>query len=188
MRLSAVVDEDEIRGRTRVWIERVVVGLDLCPFAAEPFRAGRVRLVVCEADGPERLARALADELTHLDRVAPDEVETTLLVHPLALLDFDAYNDFLDVGDLLLEKLGLVGSLQIASFHPDYRFAGVSPEDVANATNQSPYPMLHLLRESSVARAVAAHPDPGSIPKRNTERLRALGWDEVVRLRGRPRA
>ena len=177
-----------MRARTRLWIERLVLGLDLCPFAAEPFRAGRVRMVVSDARTPASLADALAEELTLLDRTATEVIETTLLVHPLALLDFEAYNDFLDVGDLLLEKLDLVGRIQIASFHPDYRFADAPADDVANATNQSPYPMLHLLRESSVARAVARHPDTSAIPARNAERLRALGWDEVVRLRGRPRA
>lgn len=167
-------DSARQKQETRDWIERVVIGLDLCPFAAEPLRAGRVRIVVSGAVDPETLADELSAELMRLEREPANVLETTLLVHPLVLQDFEAFNRFLEVGDLLLEKLGLVGSLQIASFHPDYRFEGAPPDDPANATNRSPYPMLHLLREASIERATRAHPDPEGIPRRNAERLRAL--------------
>jgi hypothetical protein len=182
-KLGRVASRDEVLEETRDWIEQVVVGLGLCPFAESPLRADRVRIVVSDARDAEALARDLAREIAHLDREPAERVETTVLVHPHALAHFEDFNRFLDVGDLLLERLGCVGEIQIASFHPDYCFAGASSEDVANATNRSPYPMLHLLREASVARAVAAHPDPGGIPARNAERLRALGWKGLRALR-----
>jgi hypothetical protein len=161
-----------VADETRAWIEEVVVGLDLCPFAAAPLRDGRVRIALSEAREPERLASDLADELRRLDRASASELETTLLVHPHALRDFDDYNQFLAAADAVLEKLGLVGTIQIASFHPDYCFDGVASDDPANATNRSPHPMLHLLREASVAEAVASHPDPDAIPARNAAKLR----------------
>ena len=161
-----------VLAETREWIERVVVGLDLCPFAAEPLREERVRLRVSDARTPEHLASDLADELARLDREPPSVIETTLLIHPRVLLDFQDFNQFLDVGDLLLGRLGLVGEIQIVSFHPDYRFTGAAVDDPANATNRSPHPMLHLLREDSVAAATRTHPDAEGIPRRNAEKLR----------------
>lgn len=157
---------------TRAWVEGIVIGLDLCPFAGEPWREGRVRLRVSDAETPERLAVHLEEELARLDREPVTAIETTLLIHPYVLVEFDAYNQFLDVADHLLEELGLVGKIQIASFHPDYRFAGAPVDDPANATNRSPHPMLHLLREESVAVATRSHPDPKGIPARNAEKLR----------------
>ena len=168
------MDEEHVRAETFAWIDRVVIGLDLCPFAAEPVRAGRVRCVVSAAREPEAVADALEQELRHLGRTAADELETTLLVTPDAFADFPAFNQFLAVSHWLLERLGVVGEIQIASFHPRYCFEGAPADDAANATNRSPHPMLHLLREESVARAVAAHPDPTGIPGRNAARLRAL--------------
>jgi len=159
---------------TRRWVERVVIGLELCPFAAEPLRDGRVRFAASAASSAEDLANDLAEELARIDRTPTRELETTLLVHPDALSDFDDFNAFLDVGDLLLEKLGLLGEIQIVGFHPAYRFAGADPDDPANATNRSPHAMLHLLREESIARATRLHPDPDGIPARNVARLRAL--------------
>lgn len=169
---------------TRRWVERFVVGLELCPFAREPLVADRVRFVASESSTVEDLADDLHRELARLDREPAARLETTLLVHPHVLLDFEDFNRFLDVGDLLLEKLDLVGSIQIASFHPDYRFAGAAPDDPANATNRSPYPMLHLLREESVERAVRSHPDPAGIPDRNARKLRELGWEQLAALAG----
>jgi len=164
---------------TRTWIEDVVVALDLCPFAAAPLREGRVRFRVSDATTAGELASHLSDELRRLDREAPEAIETTILLHPHVLRDFEEYNRFLDVADWLLGRLGLAGTIQIASFHPDYRFAGAAPDDPANATNRSPHPMLHLLREASVEAAVRSHPDPRGIPRRNAEKLR---------LRAPPRA
>ncbi len=178
------MDSERVASETREWIERVVVGLDLCPFATEPLRAGRLRVRVSDARDPEGVADALVSELRHLDREPVERLETSLLVLPLAFPDFDEFNRFLAVCEDLLARLGLLGAIQIASFHPDYRFEGVPDEDVANATNRSPYPMLHLLREASVERAVRGHPDPEGIPGRNAQRLRSLGWEGLRRHLG----
>jgi hypothetical protein len=183
----ADLDPVHLEARVRAWLEDFVVGLSLCPFAAEPLAAGRVRFAVSRAESPEALSGDLARELTRLDREPADRIETTLLLVPRALARFEDFNRFLDVVDMLLEKLSLVGTLQVASFHPDYRFAGASADDPANATNRSPVPMLHLLREESVARAVRSHPDPSGIPARNAARLRELGWQEIARLTRRAR-
>lgn len=168
---------------TRRWMEKSVIGLDLCPFAAVPWRAGRVRLQVSDATRRQQLAEDLTDELLALNEADPAEWETTLLIHPHVLDDFADYNDFLDLADGLLERLMLDGVLQIASFHPDYRFADSPPDDAAHCTNRSPYPTLHLLRESSIEAAVANHPGPGAIYERNIRTLREMGreaWERLV--------
>jgi hypothetical protein len=160
---------------TRNWLERVVIGLDLCPFAKAPHRKGLVRYAVSTAEGPEALEIDLASELSLLSAADPVELETTLLIHPGALTDFLDYNEFLSAADAVLGKLGLAGELQVASFHPEYRYAGSDPNDIANFTNRSPYPMLHLLREASVTRAVAAFPEASRIYEKNIATLQALG-------------
>lgn len=172
---DAVVDPGAADAATRKWLERAVLGLDLCPFARGPWDGGRVRIVVSPATTPEALAEALHDELKHLARADPARLETTLLVHPGVHADFLDFNDFLDVADSLLEALELEGVIQVASFHPDYRFADVPDEDPSHCTNRSPYPTLHLLRESSIERAVAAYGDTDAIFERNIETLRRIG-------------
>jgi hypothetical protein len=139
-----------------------------------------------DASTPEALLEDLAVEMQRLVASPAEEFETTLLVHPQVLQDFEAYNDFLAVADELLVALGLEGELQIASFHPDYRFAGTAADDIGNATNRSPYPTLHLLREESIARAVEAFGDTSSIPTTNIATLEALGHEglEAVRRGG----
>ncbi len=166
-----------IEKATRQWLEEIVIGLNLCPFARKELVSNRIRFVVSEADSEEGLLMDLQTELRFLDE-HPD-TETTLLVHPGMLADFGDYNDFLSAADGLLELLELEGVYQVASFHPDYRFAGTGPEDAENYTNRSPFPMLHLLRESSVARAVDGHPDPDAIPERNIALMEELGADEM---------
>jgi uncharacterized protein len=159
----------------RAWLEVAVIGLNLCPFARAVHVRGGIRWVVSKATTPMALAEDLARELMFLSETDPAHVDTTLLVHPGVFQDFDDFNDFLDIADGLLDSLDLVGAVQIASFHPDYRFEGESPDDVSNATNRAPYPALHLLREDSVTRAVDAVPDPDAIPARNLDTLRRLG-------------
>ena len=169
---------------TRAWLERAVIGLNLCPFAASPHAQGRIRYVVSDAVEPQALLACLTDELRRLADTAAQTVETTLLIHPETLSDFLDYNDFLDLADAEVDRLGLDGTIQIASFHPAYCFAGSRAEDLANATNRSPYPMLHLLREASVERAVAALPDAASVFEVNTATLRRLGdagWSALRR-------
>jgi uncharacterized protein len=160
---------------TKQWIERAVIGLDLCPFARAVHLQGRIRYVVSAAASPEELLADLRGELQALAAADPAETETTLLVHPDALADFLDYNDFLGVADEAVARLGLTGILQIASFHPRYRFAGTGLDDIENYTNRSPYPMLHLLREASVERAVAAFPEAAGIYEKNIATLRRLG-------------
>ena len=162
---------------TRRWLERAVIGLNLCPFAKAVHAKGQVRYVLSDAGTPQALLAQLGEELLLLRDTPAEEVDTTLLVHPGVLADFLDYNDFLDDADALVEALGLDGVLQVASFHPDYQFAGTRPDDIGNSSNRAPYPTLHLLREDSVERAVAAFPDPDAIVERNIETLRQLGAD-----------
>jgi hypothetical protein len=168
---------------TRRWLERAVIGLNLCPFAKAVYVKQQVRFVLSEARDPEALLQQLRDELLWLHAADPQQTDTTLIVHPHVLTDFLDYNDFLDLADALIAELGLEGELQIASFHPDYQFAGTAPDDIGNCTNRAPYPTLHLLREASIERAVAAFPDPDAIVERNLaalERLGVEGWRKLM--------
>lgn len=171
------MDSHAVEAATRHWLEAAVIVLNLCPFAKAALQKEQIRFVVSSAPDPETLARELVVELQRLADSDPEELETTLLVHPQVLQDFADFNDFLDVADGLLESLALDGELQVASFHPDYRFDGEDPDDVSHCTNRSPYPTLHLLREESIDRAVAAFPDAATIYEKNIETLRRLGWD-----------
>ncbi|HVI57987.1 MAG TPA: DUF1415 domain-containing protein [Luteimonas sp.] len=176
--------QDDPIADTRRWIERAVIGLNLCPFAKAVVAKGQVRYVLSDAATPDALLEILGEELLRLRDAPAEEIDTTLIVHPHVLQDFLDYNDFLDEADALVEALGLEGVLQVASFHPHYQFAGSGPDDVANCTNRSPWPTLHLLREDSVARAVAAFPDPDAIVERNVATLEKLGREGWARLLG----
>ena len=176
---------------TRNWLERAVIGLNLCPFAKAVHVKGQIRYVVSQARAPEELLSDFVRELRLLVAADPELCDTTLLIHPQALADFLDYNDFLDVADAAIEEAGLEGLLQVASFHPDYQFVGTEPDDIANYTNRSPYPTLHLLREASVDRAVAAYPQVEHIYENNIAALQRLGhagwealWDDPVRDAG----
>ncbi|MGY0650943.1 DUF1415 domain-containing protein [Luteimonas sp. A537] len=160
---------------TRRWLERAVIGLNLCPFAKAVVNKDQVRMVLSEARDEVALLGELGEELARLRDTPAANVDTTLIVHPHVLADFLDYNDFLETADALVAELGLEGELQVASFHPQYQFAGSEPDDIANHTNRSPWPTLHLLREDSVSRAVEAFPDPDEIVERNIETLQKLG-------------
>jgi hypothetical protein len=160
---------------TRHWLEQIVIGLNLCPFARGVHVKRQIRWVESAARDVEGLHADLVRELRFLAAADPESVDTTLLVHPHVLNDFLDYNDFLDVADAAVARLGLHGVLQVASFHPDYRFEGTEPDDAGNLSNRSPYPTLHLLRERSIDRAVAAYPEASAIYERNIETLRRLG-------------
>ncbi len=168
--------------QTRQWIEQLVLGYNLCPFAHKPYQLGTIRFSVTPASKPETLLAVLRAELHALQAVSADKVETTLLIHPETLTNFHAYNDFLDEADELLYQEGLEGILQIASFHPQYQFSSTSIEDAENYTNRSPYPMLHLLREDSLEKAIAQHPDVDTIPERNIQVMQQLGVDTLKRI------
>lgn len=165
--------------QTKRWVERAVIGLNLCPFAKAPQIKGLVRYTSTKTRKTDVLLQLLSDQLLYLESTAPEICETALLIHPNVLTDFLDYNDFLDDADNLLERLGLDGTFQIASFHPDYQFAGSSPDDVSNYTNRSPYPMLHILREASIDKALQGHDDAQAaadeIVMRNQETLHKLG-------------
>jgi uncharacterized protein len=168
---------EAIVAATRDWLEKAVIGLDLCPFAKAVHLKDQIRYAVSSAGTPEALLTDLIAELRLLAEGDPAELETTLLIHPAVLTDFLDYNDFLAVAEAAVADLGLEGVLQVASFHPRYQFAGTRPDDIENYTNRSPYPTLHLLREESVARAVAAFPDAAEIYEKNILTLRKLGHE-----------
>jgi hypothetical protein len=176
------LSDEEIVDATRRWIERAVIGLNLCPFAGKVFGERRIRYCVSAARNEDELLVDLDAELRRLHAADPAVCETTLLIHPSALEDFLDYNDFLDVCDATLDALDLIDEIQIASFHPRYQFADAEPDAVENCTNRSPYPMLHLLRQESIERAVAAFPDTANIYEANIATLRRLGPEGWRRL------
>ena len=159
---------------TRAWLEQAVIGLNLCPFAKAVHSKGQIRWVESRATQPRELLGELVAELKTLAAADPEAIDTTLLVCPGLLHDFLEFNDFLDVAEGALEDLGLEGQLQIASFHPHFQFDGTEPDDAGNLSNRSPHPTLHLLREDSVERAVAAFPEAEAIFERNIETLEAM--------------
>jgi hypothetical protein len=160
---------------TRIWLERAVIGLNLCPFAKAVYHRNQIRFQISTATTTSALLADLTEEMRTLSEADPQILDTTLLIHPHLLADFLDYNDFLSLADQALEDLQLDGILQIASFHPQYQFAGTGPDDIDNYTNRSPYPTLHLLRESSIDRAVEAFPDAANIFERNIATLHKLG-------------
>ncbi|MDY7575932.1 DUF1415 domain-containing protein [Actimicrobium sp. CCI2.3] len=172
---STVADPTLFISATRTWLERAVIGLNLCPFAKAVHSRNQIRFQVSNATTTSALLADLAEEMRMLSESDPEIIDTTLLIHPHLLADFLDYNDFLDLADQALEDLQLDGILQIASFHPHYQFAGTRPDDIENYTNRSPYPTLHLLRENSIDRAVETFPDAASIFERNIATLHGLG-------------
>lgn len=177
--MSADTRQSEVQAAVRRdmqrWLERAVIGLNLCPFAKSVHVKGQIHWVVSEAREPARLLQDLRRELLDLAASDPAVRDTTLLVAPWCLQDFLDFNDFLDEADALLDELALQGILQIASFHPHYQFAGTAPDDISNHSNRAPYPTLHLLREDSIDRAVRAFPEAEAIYERNIQVLQALG-------------
>jgi hypothetical protein len=175
-------DDAQIIAATQGWLERAVIGLNLCPFAKAVHVKNQVRYVVSNATTPEALLETLMDELQYLSDADAEQVDTTLLIHPFVLNDFLDYNEFLDVADAAVEDMDLDGALQVASFHPDYQFADTDVNDISNYTNRAPYPILQLLREDSIARAVDAFPEAAEIFERNIETMEKLGhegWDKL---------
>ncbi|MEM7277665.1 MAG: DUF1415 domain-containing protein [Pseudomonadota bacterium] len=172
-------DEDCIEASRR-WVQTVVVGLDLCPFAKYELEHNRLRFVVSRASCENELLVSMNDELQRLER--DKEIETTLIIHPDVLSDFLDYNQFLDRADQLLEATELAGEYQVASFHPDYQYADTQPDEPGNYRNRSPFPMLHLLREDSVERVIDSRSDIHEIPERNIARMNELGTDALRRL------
>ena len=180
------MDDESVIAATREWLEKAVIGLNLCPFAKAVYVKNQVRIVVSHANHLDGLLEDLDRELDFLASADPDEVDTTLLIHPTLLPDFLDFNDFLQLAEAAVEEHELEGTLQIASFHPQFQFEGTEPDDMGNYTNRAPFPTLHLLREASIERAVAAFPEAETIYERNIETLEALGHAGWQALRGKP--
>jgi hypothetical protein len=167
--------QQQVIADTQRWLERAVIGLNLCPFAKAVHAKGQVHYAVCLGDTPQDILDALDAELADLAAARPEQRDTTLLMLPNALHDFLAFNDFLGRCEKRIRRMNLEGVIQLAHFHPDYCFADALPQDPANFTNRAPHPTLHLLREDSIERAGAAFPDAASIYEANIRRLRELG-------------
>ncbi|MBA4743263.1 MAG: DUF1415 domain-containing protein [Azoarcus sp.] len=167
---------DAVITAMRHWLEKAVIGLNLCPFAKSVYAAERVRFVVSDAHHVDAFLEQLDAELDFLAAADPQEVDTTLLIHPTMFDDFETFNDIVGIAEEAVEEHELDGVLQVASFHPRFQFADTVPDDLGNYTNRAPYPTLHLLREDSIAGALAHFPDnPDSIFERNIETLEKLG-------------
>lgn len=164
---------DSVVAATRRWVESVIVELNLCPFAQRELKNDRVRFIVTDADSEAQLLTALEAEMQLLDD--DSSIETTLLIHLGVLQAFSDYNQFLNLADALLVEMKRDGIYQVASFHPDYQFGDADPDDVENYTNRSPYPMLHLIREESLERAIADYPDIDQVPERNVALMIEMG-------------
>ncbi|HEY9098168.1 MAG TPA: DUF1415 domain-containing protein [Thiobacillus sp.] len=178
------MDDASVIAATREWLEKAVIGLNLCPFAKAVYVKNQVRIVVSHAKHLDGLLEDLDSELDFLAAASPDEVDTTLLIHPTLLPDFLDFNDFLQLVDAAVEEHELEGVIQVASFHPQFQFEGTEPDDMGNYTNRAPFPILHLLREASIERAVAAFPEAETIFERNIDTLEKLGpegWQALWR-------
>ncbi len=178
------MNDETVIAHTREWLEKAVIGLNLCPFAKAVHVKKQVRYVVSNARTPDALLAELLTELRHLQSTDPDAIDTTLLIHPYVLTDFLDYNDFLDTVDIATSEPEFDYAFQVASLHPQYQFAGTEVDDIENFSNRAPYPTLHLLREESVDKAVDAFPDADLIADRNIEMLKKLGHEgwEVLGL------
>ena len=171
------VTNEEAISATKLWLERAVIGLNLCPFAKGVHVKGQIRYFVSAAQTPDELLKDVMSELEVLAEASREKIDTILLIHPHVLTDFLDYNDFLEVVDAALEEVDLAGELQVASMHPQYQFADTELDDITNYTNRSPYPTLHLIREASIDEAVAAFPEAEMIFEKNIETMRKLGHE-----------
>jgi len=169
--------DEAVLAATRHWLEKAVIGLNLCPFAKAVYVKNQVRLVVSHARHADDLLEELDRELDLLVVTPAEEVDTTLLIHPTLFPDFLDFNDFTELAEGVVDEHGLEGVMQLASFHPRFQFEGTEPDDISNYSNRAPFAILHLLREESVARAVAAFPEAEAIFEQNIQTLEKLGLD-----------
>ncbi|MCW8328647.1 DUF1415 domain-containing protein [Photobacterium sp. SDRW27] len=179
--MSKVSKPDAIQ-QVQQWLEDVVIGLNLCPFAAKPNRNKQIKIHVCESTAEEQLLEEIYREIQLLDETPAEELETTLVVAPYLFSEFDDYNQFLDLVDGLIIQTGKEGTYQVASFHPDYCFYGTDPDDAENLTNRSPFPIFHLIREASMEKVLKHYPDPEGIPERNIDCVENLSPEQVKKL------
>ncbi|HUX32095.1 MAG TPA: DUF1415 domain-containing protein [Thiobacillus sp.] len=180
------MSDDDVLAAMRQWIEKAVIGLNLCPFARAVYVKNQVRFVVSHAPHLDGLLEDLDRELDFLAAADPEAVDTTLLIHPTLLPDFPDFNDFLQLAEAAVGENELEGVIQLASFHPHFQFEGTAPDDMGNFTNRAPFPTLHLLREASIERAVAIFPEAETIYAHNIETLEALGHAGWNALWARP--
>jgi uncharacterized protein len=171
------LNDDQVLTVTRLWLEKAVIGLNLCPFAKAVYVKNQVRLVVSKARHADDLLEELDRELDLLVATPAEEIDTTLLIHPTLFDDFLDFNDFMEIAEGVVDEHGLDGVIQLASFHPKFQFEGTEPDDIGNYTNRAPFAILHLLREDSVERAVEAFPEAEAIFEQNVARLEKLGLD-----------
>ena len=179
---DAQIKDEVVIAQTKLWLEKAVIGLNLCPFAKSVHIKDQIRYFVSHATTPEALLKDLVAELEVLAEANPEKIDTCLLIHPFVMQDFLDYNDFLEVADATVEELDLDGILQVASFHPQYQFEDAAPDDIDNYTNRSPFPTLHLLREESIDKAVEAFPEAEQIYDKNIQTLRELGHEAWKKL------
>lgn len=175
--MNTTVTNDQAIAATKLWLEKAVIGLNLCPFAKGVHVKGQIRYFVSAAQTADELLADVQRELEVLAEASREKIDTTLLIHPHVLTDFLDYNEFLEVVDALLEEIDLAGELQVASMHPQYQFADTELDDITNFTNRSPYPTLHLIREDSIDEAVASFPEAETIFEKNIETMRKLGHE-----------
>ena len=173
---------DSVIKRVDDWLVNVVIGLNLCPFAKKPYKQKQIHLEICDASSEQDLLTALEQHISWLEKTDEAKVETSILILTQSLDDFYDYNDFLDLADALIDQNQWRGIFQIASFHPDYQFGGTQPDDQENLTNRSPYPLLHILRETSLDKAVASHPNVDLIPEQNIIKMNQLSKQQVAEL------
>ena len=179
---SSNTDINAITEQVNQWLNDVVIGLNLCPFAAKPQRNKQIKIFVSEASQEEALLKDILLQLIELSNTEPEKLETTLVVVPNMLQDFWDYNFFIDWVEGLIKQQDWEGIFQVATFHPDYCFGGAEPEDDENLTNRSPYPVFHLIREESMEKVLKHYPDPESIPDTNIARVSALSEEERKKL------
>lgn len=171
------INEQTIIQHTTNWLEKAVIGLNLCPFAKAPHAKGQIRIAVSHAKHLDAFLEDLDRELQTLLNTPASELETTLLVHPNLFPDFSVFNDVLDMADNALVDNHAEGIIQIVPFHPEFQFEDTEPNDISNYTNRSPYPTLHLIREDSIEKAAQAFPDPAVIFERNIKVLEEMGHE-----------
>jgi len=176
------MDETQVRAVIQRWLDAVIIGLNVCPFAAPVVQRGALRMAVCEVETPEDALRAASAEAMVLLDASPDDIATTLVIFPHAVDDFETFLDVAATLEDLLAEAGADGVLQVATLHPGYRFDGVPADDLGNWTNRAPFPILHLLREAHVTDAIDQHPDVDGIPAANIARMNSLGREGLVSL------
>lgn len=169
--------------QTKAWIQAFVIGLNLCPFAKKPFSQGKIRYILEEGMDKEAFAKKVIEEAIFLSTASIELVETSIIIHPNILNNFEDYLDTVDLLEYLLEQINLEGVIQIATFHPNYQFDGTAIDAVENFTNRSPFPMIHLLREDVIEIALENYPNPEEIPVLNVQKMLELGWEGIKKMK-----